>query len=271
VAARAGVALLVTCAALQVAGIVAGPVLTAGAQTIPQWARLPGTFLLVLYGLLGWLTTRCGLRRYSGLIAGGILLGHLGDLAMGGVIPSPNGWLAGMLLFGIGHAFYIAGFVRFGCDIQGSGRARTTALVVAETGGVAIWLWLVARSSQGPVMEYGALGYTLIICAMTGLAAALTVRERRLWPMLAGALLFLLSDVMLGAAAFHGTGGAVWNDAIWVIYIGGQALLVTSPRHWGSATSAQEKFRKSSKRGETRGRNAAIIVEQRAHFPRRRS
>lgn len=227
-ATRAGVAILVACAALQVAGVGAGPVLTAGAERIPQWARLSGTLLLVFYAVVGWLSRRGALRRYAALIAGGMLFGHLGDLAMGGVIPSPNGWLAGMLLFGIGHGFYIFAFIRLRSNIGSEARGTVTALVLGLAGGVAAWYLLAAGSGRDPLMEYGALLYAVVICCMTALAAALIVRTPRLWPVAVGAGLFLVSDILLAASAFHGIGGALWNDLIWVIYISGQALLVTS-------------------------------------------
>ncbi|NPV46061.1 MAG: lysoplasmalogenase [Armatimonadetes bacterium] len=227
-ASRAGVAVLLACALLQMAGVVAGPVLTAATETIPQWARLPGTLLLVLYAVLGWLSRQGGARRYAGLIAGGMLFGHLGDLAMGGVIPSPDGWLAGMLLFGLGHGFYIAAFVSLGRSIGSGEQAMALALVLGQAVGVVVWYALTANSGRGPVMEYGALLYALVICCMAALAVVLTIREPRLRPLACGALLFLMSDILLGLSAFRGVGGALWNDLIWVIYISGQALLVTS-------------------------------------------
>lgn len=224
-ASRAGVAVLLACALLQMAGVVAGPVLTAGTETIPQWARLPGTLLLVLYAVLGWLSRQGAARRYAGLIAGGMLFGHLGDLAMGGVIPSPDGWLAGMLLFGIGHGFYIAAFLALRHQLGSLlGPAVPTML---SLGGL-LWLGMTAGSDQGAVMRYGALAYTLVICTMTGLALALSANERSLWSLALGAVLFLLSDILLGLSAFRSVREALWNDLIWVIYISGQALLVTS-------------------------------------------
>lgn len=225
-ATRAGVALLALCAVLQAAGIVAGPLMTRGTEIIPHWARLSGTFLLVLYAVLGWISRQGAVRRYAALIAGGMLFGHLGDLAMGGFIPSPNGWLAGMLLFGIGHGFYIAAFIGLGRRLGRGGFSPAVPIMLVL--GCLLWWGLTRGSDAAALMRYGALAYTLVIAVMTGLALRLAVSQPAWRSLAAGALLFLLSDVLLGASAFRGVSGALWNDFIWLLYIAGQALLVTS-------------------------------------------
>lgn len=225
--------LLWTCLGLQVVGIVLGPVMSAGTVLIPQFARLGGTFLLVLYAALNWRVLQPPGRSYAGWLALGMVFGHLGDLAMGKVLPSPDPWLAGMVLFGLGHVFYSGGFLRL---------ARPSVPVMASSllAAVGLWLFLVSGTDQPALMVHGALAYALIICAMTGLAASVALRDRRLRPLLAGAVLFLLSDIMLGDSAFRSSHGTLWNDLIWVIYISGQALIVTSPGRLAMASPEQQ-------------------------------
>ncbi len=52
--------------------------------------------------------------------------------------------------------------------------------------------------------------------------------ERSRAPLLGGALLFLLSDLLLGDSAFRHARGPLWNDLEWLAYILGQTLIVTS-------------------------------------------
>ncbi len=220
--------LLGVCVALQVSGIAAGPLQSAGALSMPQWSRLPGTFLLAACAFLLWRAARGADRRYAARIACGMFLGFLGDLVMAQVIPSPDAWLAGMFVFGLGHLFYVAAFVSLGCGLQVRGVTQVLWVLLSVAVGGLIWLWLTGGSSRASVMVSGALAYTLAICTMTGLTLALARHDRRLWRLPLGAALFLLSDTLLGCSAFGQSGGAWWSDLVWVTYVAGQALLATS-------------------------------------------
>jgi len=80
------------------------------------------------------------------------------------------------------------------------------------------------------VLQAGGIAYAAIISVMTGLAVALARAERRYVVLAVGALLFWLSDLMLGASLFATVGGSLWNDAIWVAYIAGQGMIVLGAR-----------------------------------------
>lgn len=216
--------LLAAVVVLQLVGIVLGPVFSGGTQCIPQFCRLPGSFLLVVTALVLWAQAPQRLKGIAGLVAGGMLFGHLGDLAMGRVIPTPQPWLAGMVLFGIGHGLYAAAFVRLG---RGTGQWRWRGgLAAGLLLSLGVTAALVAVSDEALVLRLGGLAYGAVIGAMLGLALALTQADRRFGWLLAGALLFWLSDVMLGASLFGPLHGSLWNDAIWVIYLTGQGLIV---------------------------------------------
>jgi hypothetical protein len=94
--------------------------------------------------------------------------------------------------------------------------------------GLILWA-LVARSPAAPpILGYGALGYTMLISAMTGLAVWLAMAEPRLWPLALGAGLFLASDVILSHQLFRKKNWFLASDVVWVLYVCGQALIVWS-------------------------------------------
>ena len=45
-----------------------------------------------------------------------------------------------------------------------------------------LWLLLVREPARGPVLNYGTLGYSLLLAAMAGAAAALAVQNAALRP-----------------------------------------------------------------------------------------
>jgi len=109
-----------------------------------------------------------------------------------------------------------------------SGRARAAALAGFLLLAVALW-WTLIRSPQMPaVLNYGSLGYALLLAAMAGLAVSLALQEVRFVPLALGAALFLVSDTLLGHRLFQGTTFLLVGDLVWMTYIVGQLLIVFS-------------------------------------------
>jgi hypothetical protein len=93
---------------------------------------------------------------------------------------------------------------------------------------VLLW-WTLIRSPQTPaVLNYGSLGYALLLAAMAGLAVSLALQEPRFVPLALGALLFLVSDVFLGHRLFQEGKFLLMGDLVWMTYIVGQLLIVFS-------------------------------------------
>ena len=113
-------------------------------------------------------------------------------------------FLAGLVLFLLGHLCFILGFR---AEVRDPALLR--ALPFAAWGGGAIaWLWPGLGSMAVPVALY-----TLTICAMMWRAAALLAPSRP-WAgwILAGALVFALSDTLIAFNRFHAPvpGAGVW-------------------------------------------------------------
>jgi hypothetical protein len=73
------------------------------------------------------------------------------------------------------------------------------------------------------------LGYALLLGVMAGAAVGLVVQEARFLVLAIGALLFLVSDAILGNWLFRGNEWFLIGDGVWILYAAGQALIVFSP------------------------------------------
>lgn len=168
------------------------------------------------------------------LIPLGLALGALGDLflALGGV----QRFLAGVAAFGLGHLAYAGGFLLRSEDLGFDGLSGIELAVMA---GLAVLLlstevWLAPRTGdlRQPVRAYVAL------IGLMGVAAVLLPEHHGQGTLRAGAVLFILSDLMLALQLF------VVKDArlrhrlaltLWPAYWAGQALIAVGAVMFWSA------------------------------------
>ena len=123
-------------------------------------------------------------------IALGLLFSAGGDVAL--ALDRRRFFVAGLLLFLIGHVFYIAAFAPDA--VWAAGRLPLLLLIGAAAAG-ALWLmWPGLGKLRGPVLLY--IG---VIAVMAGSAA---LRPAGLVVLL-GALFFMGSDAMIGMDKFH--------------------------------------------------------------------
>ena len=91
-------------------------------------------------------------------------------------------------------------------------------------GGIA-WYFAAYTGIQHPVMRYPALAYTLLLSTTAGATTGLSLSNPRVVPVALGAILFLVSDLLLANWIFH---GIVYRpfDLVWLSYGLGQMLIV---------------------------------------------
>ena len=197
----------------------------------PTWARMASSAALVLAALAWWLGVgrSTPLAAYTAFLFLGMLLSFLGDLTMAELLPLSPHVLFGMLAFGLAHVAYLVGYGQasraLGLDdprawAGGVGGALLLALV--------LWWTLIRNPGSNSPLSYGALGYALLLGGMFGAALALAVQDPRFRSLAAGALLFLISDVILGNRIFRENHWFLVGDVVWILYITGQALIVFS-------------------------------------------
>jgi hypothetical protein len=187
--------------------------------------------LLVVMAALFWLgaARNTPLSGFSLFIALGMATSFVGDLIMAEYLRTPQRVLSGIAAFGVAHLLYSAGYVSalqaLGLKIDRSGWGIGAGFLIF---GLGLWAVFVRSPRAAPVLNSSALGYTLLLSGMTGLAAALALAAPRLWTLPLGAILFLASDTILANQIFRQRNWFLINDVIWLLYIGGQALIVWS-------------------------------------------
>jgi uncharacterized membrane protein YhhN len=159
--------------------------------------------------------------RAPGLVAVGLALGALGDLFLSR--PGTRAFLAGMAAFAAGHLAYAAEFL-----VPGAGPPLLPAAALLVLA-LSTEAWLAPRTGA---LRWPVRGYVAVITLMA--LAALTLPAGR-GLALAGALLFLLSDLLLALDLFVLAEGPLKRIAargLWAAYWTGQALIL-----WGMAPS----------------------------------
>ena len=151
-------------------------------------------------------------------IAWGLLAGAVGDACL----ALPNAFLPGMIAFAIGHALYVAAFVRW---------SRSPALVLLAPVSVfaATGLWLMLPGAGTFTLPL--VIYVIVIAAMIWRAAACALEAQddalTRWGPLAGALLFGFSDTLIGIHRFaQPLPGAAFS--IILTYWAGQTLFAAT-------------------------------------------
>jgi hypothetical protein len=196
-----------------------------------RFAKMAGSLTLVLIALAFWVGAArlTPLSLFSSLIFLGVVFGFLGDMTLAGVLGFPYEVILGMLWFGIGHALYIAAFLKlsafFGLNSQALQLALVAIFVVI---GAAMWRRLIYSPDASPTMNYGALGYGLLLAAMTGIAISVALQKPAFVWMAVGAVLFMASDVLLGNVLFRKNTFPLSRDIVWILYAIGQLLIVFS-------------------------------------------
>ncbi len=178
--------------------------------------------------VLGFAVWQSGEGRAGRMIAWGLFFGAVGDVCL----ALPNAFLPGMIAFAIGHGLYIAAFLRWN-------RQPALALLAPVLLFCAIGLALMLPGAGAFAVPLAI--YVLAIGAMIWRAAACALAPGGdflvRWSALVGALLFGLSDFLIGIHRFHQPlPGAAFT--IIVTYWMAQSLLSTAAIRRSSSAAA---------------------------------
>lgn len=157
----------------------------------------------------------------SRLLAAGLLFGALGDALLAW---SPDTFLYGALAFLIGHLFYIALFVRSGLGIRALMQPPRLSGALVLIAAAFVMTSLLVPSGNELFAPLSA--YTGVLTAMAIISFTLPATR---WLVMAGAVLFFISDGFVAWNMFHHDPDptlAYWRSfAGWMIYWAGQAAI----------------------------------------------
>lgn len=189
---------------------------------IPKMWELPQSFILFIAALI-WLR---GVDSRYVLIVAGIGLGFLGDLFMANVFRMKEHVPFGMLAFALGHVCYLLVFQMLANDLSlTSSGIFILSIVLCWLFAVVVWVILI-RSPKLGAIQYAALIYGLFLATVAGGAVGLALQSPRFVPLAIGTLVFMLSDLLIGAQLFAQKHFRYLGDVIWVTYILAQLLIV---------------------------------------------
>lgn len=205
-------------AAGAVLALVYGAVFAGGPATAARSAVKTGSVLaLALAGVAA---------GAPGLVVAGLALGAAGDFFLSR--PGTRAFLAGMAAFAAGHLAYGAAFLAAAGPPLGAAPLLPALILVALALSTEVWLAPRTGALRWPVR-----GYVAVITLMALAALALPAPR---WPALLGALLFLVSDLLLALDLFVLPDGRLKRAigrALWAAYWSGQALIL-----WGMVPPA---------------------------------
>jgi len=210
--------LLILWAILLFGGWLFGKYNTAQTHKIPTPNTMLSSAMLVSAGWL-WSASHGGnLALFTAL---GMTFGFLGDLFMAGLlIKGDKSVLGGMSAFGLGHIFYIIG-------ILGTNQANIVVWIIALLVAVGLWYAVVYRTAKEvSALHYAALPYSLLLASTAGFAGGVALSDGAFILMAIGAVLFLISDLILATQLFNGVHFKGISDVVWFTYGPGQMLIV---------------------------------------------
>jgi uncharacterized membrane protein YhhN len=178
----------------------------------PRWA--PSSLEIVVKGLSVTLLALIAFQANRRLLSLALLLSSLGDVLLARGL---NFFLWGLAAFLCAHLVYIALFVRRRASAAAaSGQWAFPALVLVFGWAFGAYLAPSLGALRVPVFCYIAA-----IVAMVAAASRANYRSR--W-VLAGAVLFLVSDSLLGAGRFK-TPIPLGGPLVWITYYAGQCAI----------------------------------------------
>ncbi|MEQ8673682.1 MAG: lysoplasmalogenase [Aggregatilineales bacterium] len=237
------VLLLMIWAQLLFGGMMVGNPNPERTRRMPVWTRIGSSVMLVFAAwiLFSFLPApqanplnpilTDNVYDYVIYIAIGMTLGLIGDLFMAKVIriPRVDPVLPGMIAFGLGHIVYILGLLDIASKLSLNNDATLQASLVVWwiiAGG--LWfalIFLPAREKRG-LLHFAALPYALLLASTVAIACALALENNQFVLVALGAILFLVSDLILAMHLFNKTYFPLIDDVVWLTYGPGQMLIV---------------------------------------------
>ncbi len=177
---------------------------------------------LSLLFILAWSLQPAKSETFADLILVALLFCLAGDVLL--ALGSRKTFLAGLVSFLIGHVVYAAAFFK----ITQVGTPMAVGVIMLVAVAALVWRWLQPHlgDMETPVLAYIVIISTMV-CAAVGVAANATLPKTAQLGILAGAVLFYVSDIFVARQQF--VTDAHFNRQVGLpMYYGGQFLLAFS-------------------------------------------
>jgi hypothetical protein len=221
--------LLATWVACFAAGVWVGVPTDEGTRRLPRPARHVMMCIHLVMGLYWLLAAAHGTSAwpYGLWIAGGLVFGALGDLALARTLPLGRHWeIGGVALFAMGHLLYAAAILTLRTAWPGASFSWLAGLLGAAIA-VATWLFLVNSPERG-ILNIASLLYGMLLLALAGLAVGLTASHLGMWSLSSGLILFAVSDLILSQAMVRRRNIRSILDLVWLVYGLAQMFIAAS-------------------------------------------
>ncbi len=221
------IALWLAWAALLFGGFALGRPSAPGARRMPAWTRMLSSVALVAAAVV--FAASAPNQPVRWLVALGMALGLLGDLFMARLIVRGSSYVyGGIAAFSLNHIAYLAALLSdsdaLGLPAPGP---NWPVMLAAWAFGVVVWFLVIWRPArERGALHLAALVYALLLSSTLGAVTGAALVAPAFWPVALGALLFLISDLILAAGLFNGLRFRGLDDVVWLTYGPGQMLIV---------------------------------------------
>lgn len=195
-------------------------------QRIPLPNRIAASFILTSAAWLWFAVTQGTLYSSFALwIAIGMVCGLIGDVFMADLLGLESHILYGMGSFGLGHVFYIIAMMMIAETLGLRDFPMLAVLgawwVIACVG----WFFAVWYRTEHNLLHKVALPYALLLASTAGFASSIALIDNRFTLLAIGAILFLISDLILASVLFAGKKIPLSGDLVWLTYSPAQMLI----------------------------------------------
>lgn len=196
-------------------------------RRMPIATRLLSSFTLVIAGWAWFAIARgTNVANFATFVAIGMTFGFIGDVFMAKVFAIEPHIIYGMLAFGIGHVIYIIGMGMIALPEHNANFHPMLIIFIWWFIALVLWYLVVFRGSERNTIIYLALPYAILLATTVGVAMTLTLQDASFILVMIGAILFLISDLVLAAQLFNNLHFKYIGDVVWFLYGPGQMLIV---------------------------------------------
>lgn len=185
------------------------------------------SFSMIVVAFLLWRNNFEILRNYSLLILLGMFFSAIGDMIMASIIKLKNRLIGGMSFFSLAHIFYILAYLKAIAAYKENLNYLVFILIGMYIFCIILWRVFVFNSTKSLTLNMVALVYALVICTMASLAINISLTVSGAWWMTTiGALLFILSDFLIGLSEIKEKGPKNQSVWVWLTYVPAQMCII---------------------------------------------